>query len=148
MEECAPFWLVALFDIWWQKCKQGCPGTDGVVAGTSPARIWNIYGSRISSCCQDLPSSPPTLPHPSQARFQECAQYYQKGQDAGGADGEHTGAFLYVISCYSLSSTLFLHKTTLQSAEGVQQDDPPSRLPDNPLPHHTLKNRIQGVLLH
>ena len=32
--------------------------------------------------------------------------------------------FHYVFSCYSAPSTLFLHGTTLQSAEGVQQGDP------------------------
>ena len=32
--------------------------------------------------------------------------------------------FPFVFSCYFSPSTLFLHKTTLQSAEGVQQGDP------------------------
>ena len=32
--------------------------------------------------------------------------------------------FHYVFSCYSPPSSLFLHGTTLHSAEGVQQGDP------------------------
>ena len=32
--------------------------------------------------------------------------------------------YAFVFSCYSSPSTLLFHKTTLQSAEGVQQGDP------------------------